>query len=180
MTRSWDTPQHTSPDTARISHSFSPFPFPTPVPSSSRIFIFHKFYYFCNALDSLDLAFGIQLQSKFLTAISPQHPAQESRSCLCSPCGQGSSLCTQSGVMWPIYDPVLEKEHVSKTHHVHLSTWMMKARGRPQLSMVARDKPLHFPTMQRPTTHAPQLCTPQCLSPYDLKCHIIGNILSWQ
>ena len=73
-----------------------------------------------HALDSLDLAFGIQVQSKFLTAVSPQHPAQESHSCLHSPCGQDSSWCTQSGVMQPIYDPVHEKEHVSRTCRVHL------------------------------------------------------------
>jgi len=73
-----------------------------------------------HALYSLDLASGIQLQSKFLTAVSSQHPAQESGSCLHSPCGESNSWCTQSGVMQPIYDPVHRKEHVSRSCHVHL------------------------------------------------------------
>lgn len=65
-----------------------------------------------HALESLDLAFVFHLQSKFLTAVSPQHPAQES---LRTPCGQDSG-----GVMQPMYDPVHENEHVSRSCHVHL------------------------------------------------------------
>ena len=97
--------------------------------------------------------FGVQLQRKFLTTVSPQPPTQDPSLAFSHPtarqylvyCERRNAAHTQPSTWKRTCQHILSSA----------STHMLKARGRLQLFVVVGDKLFHLLTMERPSFSCP-------------------------